>query len=121
MKIISPTYFRDSYIQKIIDNFEWDKIHEVMKFLNWTWAGYNGVPSIEEMKKDAIMYLKEAYNTCLSRKYKNGYSVGSGGLIAESFYDDKLNKITYLELRFVLDSWFIDEDSMDLIDKKEYN
>lgn len=121
MKLVSPIYFRDKYIQIIIDNFNWERVHLAMKLLDWEWAILGRVPTINEIKIEAIKYLKEAYDGCLRNKPKNGYAVGSGGFMAEAFYDEELKKNVYLELRFVLEDWFIDKEAIELINKNKYD
>jgi len=36
--------------EKVMDRFDFEKVKKVMDLLNWTWVGYNGVPTIVEIK-----------------------------------------------------------------------
>lgn len=82
----------------IMDNFDWEKVHKVMKFLKWTWATSledNSVPSIRELKLSALWHLN-------SLDKENLYCSSSGGLIAR-----KVNGNYYLA--FELTSWDCDD------------
>lgn len=53
--------------QEIIDNcmdyLNFDKIHKVMKFLNWKWAPENRVPEIHELRQ----FVRELINDLIDR------------------------------------------------------
>lgn len=57
--------------KKILKNFDFEKVHEVMNHLNWVW--YNNeeykVPSVKELKrvaKELIKQIKKADVDCIS-------------------------------------------------------
>lgn len=57
--------------KKILKNFDFEKVHEVMNHLNWVW--YNNeeykVPSVKELKrtaKELIKEIKKADVDCIS-------------------------------------------------------
>lgn len=60
-------------IEKIMDEFDFIRVHRCMKAMNWTWVD-KGVPSIEHLKECARDLLKEC-------KKKRGYAVATGGFI----------------------------------------
>jgi hypothetical protein len=68
-------------IDKIIQNFDFKRVHEVMILMNWTWAPFFKIPTIAELKKTAESLLIEA-NTYFDQtgKFSN---VETGGFIAE--------------------------------------
>jgi hypothetical protein len=91
----------ESAIDTIIDRFDFKKVHEAMKAIDWRWAMY-GVPSVEQLRSTATGLLTNAE----SRRYYDGdvdgggdYSSSTGGLVATH----NRNKHT-LSLRFVLES-----------------
>lgn len=58
-------------IPQIIDNFDFDKIHEVMTMLEWRWYSIDRVPNVEELKGAAIQILC----TCIGEFEKRGRPV----------------------------------------------
>lgn len=58
----------------IMDSFEFDKVHSVMKHLDWRWESSNGVPDEYEIRRLARRTMKSAIEC-------NGYS-GTGGFTA---------------------------------------
>lgn len=98
-------------IQDIIDEFDFDTCHRVMKFLNWEWVSC-GVPSVNELKKNANYLLQGAIEGCLSSKdFLQGqtYHSATGGLMAEAI-KNKYNHLIHLKLSFVLSEWENDGD-----------
>lgn len=47
--------------KKILKNFDFEKVHEVMNHLNWVWYNENErkVPTVKELKKTAKELIKE--------------------------------------------------------------
>ncbi len=70
---------------QIMGAFDFEKVHKVMTFLEWKWGAINEahVPSIEELKTEATILLKEAYTN------KDVVSIRSGGFNA-GWGDDEL-------------------------------
>lgn len=58
----------------VLDNFDFDKVHRVMKFLKWEWAR-KGIPSIE-MMKEKVRYLAE-------RSARESARIATGGFYVE--------------------------------------
>lgn len=91
-------------IQEIMDEFNWERVHKTMLFLNWQWWD-TGVPTTEQLKKRARTFLGEAINSVLtSDKKKYKYLTGTGGLVAEARRYKDEDKI-YIKLEFILTSW----------------
>jgi len=86
-------------IKKILKNFDFEKVHDVMTHLNWTWYDTDGkVPSIDQLKELAKKLLYHAAE-------KEGfYSSATGGFKATKYENGTL------ELEFILASWMIEED-----------
>lgn len=62
-------------IDKIMDEFNFERVHKAMVALNWEWSGSDGVPTIGELRRQARQLLKELTNN------KNRV-VGTGGFYA---------------------------------------
>ena len=65
-------------IDKILDEFDFERVHKAMVALNWEWYdAENGVPSIAELRKSARRLLTD----CVSK----GYSyLKCGGFLVEN-------------------------------------
>lgn len=87
-----PTNIQE-IIDEIIDKFDFNRVHDVMKYMNWEWHG-EGVPSIEKLKNKALYLLQEVYIT-------EQYSIQTGGL--EACYTN-IDGEDCFELKFVLTS-----------------
>lgn len=95
---------KQTAINNIIDNFNWDRVQKVMEFLDWKWAGNDGeVPGIGPLVRQSIELLDKAYDSC--EQYKDITRTGTGGLYAMAFWDDKKNEVYHLELYFALTCW----------------
>jgi hypothetical protein len=94
VEYISPSY--TVQIEEIMENFEWTKVHNVMKHLKWEWHSSkteDRVPGIYELMRQAKYLLESA------SKYKNpGDFAATGGFHAYNYYGR-------LKLSFEVDSW----------------
>lgn len=92
-------------IENIIENFDFDKVHKVMTFLNWGWATVEegGIPSIGKLIIHSQKYLSDVFDMCT--RTKKDYYTGTGGFFVEAQYNNEENCCDYLKLRFELDSW----------------
>lgn len=91
-------------IQEIMDEFDWEKVHKTMLYLDWKWFG-KGVPSVELLKNRArslLEYSIDAILTSGKKKYKMCTSTGGFEATARKYKDE--DKI-YMELKFVLVNW----------------
>ena len=90
----------DKKITIIMECFDWDRVHNVMTYLNWEWdkgGKLNGVPDIEQLKETATRLLTEAWKQGKKNKHKRG-NICSGGFHASRDGD-------WLQLRFDLENW----------------
>lgn len=79
-------------IDEILDNFNFERAHNVMVHLDWEWSSVAGVPDIADLRKCARRLLKDV---AYSKEY---HSIGTGGLEASK-------KDGELSLKFVLEYW----------------
>jgi hypothetical protein len=92
----------------IINNFDFLKVHLVMKSLNWLWYP-KGVPTVDDITFSARERIESAIKNCLlDAKPDQEYISSSGGLKATAIKND-YGQITFLELEFVLTSWDVND------------
>jgi len=89
MSETDKTKLRDAMIKDIMDNFDFDRVHRVMEYLEWEWYSCDGVPSTYSLIKKAEWLLKEAY--------AKNTTIAYGGFMASMENDS-------LSLSFVLES-----------------
>ena len=51
----------DELWKNLEENFDWERVHKVMVFLEWDWR-FEGVPSIENLKFSSKEMLQKCYN-----------------------------------------------------------
>ena len=95
------TIKKERHIKEILNNFNFEKVHNTMKKLDWEWFNV-GIPTIKDLKKQSKILLEDVckYDICSS---------SSGGLKAIKNND-------HLELEFVI----ADYDSSILNTTPEY-
>lgn len=62
-------------INSILDNFDFEKVHRVMSYLNWTWRN-DGVPSVDYLKNEVRKLIVEALT---SEDIEYSYHIATGG------------------------------------------
>lgn len=89
-------------LENVMDNFNFEKVHDVMVELDWNWVNANSgelkVPTVLQLKASARRYLRRAFDGCCV--------VCSGGL--ECSYHppiDDQDPAGFLSLKFVLEEW----------------
>ena len=109
------TFTERMKIQDILEDFNFQKVHDVMKQLDWKWAMTKyGVPTLDELKSEAKRLLIDACveHTC----------VATGGFRAvyeaEESPDDPE---PYIGLEFIIEECegFVDDDDDDELDVKD--
>lgn len=88
-------------IDRIIANFDFEKVHHYMSLVKWSWCygeGPDGVPTIEQLKAQARQLLVDTYNEQYGRQ--------TGGFVTE--YYGSLGKGTTecMHLHFSIASQF---------------
>lgn len=86
-------------IDEVINDFNFNRVHDVMEHMNWKWSGE--VPSIERLKTKASNLLQDAYIKYLINHTNEQYTIRTGGL--EAYYEN-IDGEDYFELKFVLTS-----------------
>ena len=86
-------------IKKILKNFNFEQVHDVMEHLNWSWRDTDGkAPSIDQLKDLAKRLLNS-----VSEK-DEFYNISTGGFRALKYGNGSL------ELEFVVTDWMVEED-----------
>jgi hypothetical protein len=105
----------NKYIDDIILNFNFDKVHLTMEALNWKWSGSsNGIPTIDELISQAKRLLRGAIQSRLHDYKDSHWELGiinaTGGFQATAFCDKTKTRIVGLDLKFVVNEWDEGED-----------
>lgn len=81
-------------IDKIMDWFDFSKVHRTMVALNWKWvSAEDGIPTEPEIREMARRLMEDSINQKVS--------IGTGGFRVH--YDKKDDMIT---LSFVISEWY---------------
>ncbi len=97
----------DELWEDLEENFDWEKVHKVMVFLDWGWR-FEGVPSAKELKEASKELLQECYNKVTLSDSINKSNIASGGLYAEySVFKDNDPWHNELTLEFKLESFSV--------------
>ena len=81
---IDKEKFYRSKLDELIQSFDFGKVHEIMKLLNWTW--YNkGVPSVEDM----IFAVEGLYYGIQDNILNNKYSYSATGGFVLTYNPDE--------------------------------
>lgn len=87
-------------IEGIIENFNFETVYKVMKFLDWRWQNEPDTPTIGRLMLEAQSMLSETFDVCLERK--DSVFRGCGGFTYKAVWD---NEIVRLELGFEIEGW----------------
>lgn len=91
--------------KEVLDNFDFEKVHSVMEFLNWTWVTKKNdrkIPSVKKkMKKHASFLIDDALKG-LKKSGTTEYSAEVGGFEAYAFYGEEGLEVV---LRFIVEEW----------------
>ena len=68
-------------IHEILENLDFENIHNVMQFLNWQWRN-EGVPSIEKLKEELLNMLAEMFDRGVEEN-QSGYMMSCGGFTVQ--------------------------------------
>lgn len=102
-------------VEEVIENFDFEKVHEVMKMLNWKWDGDNPgelptIPTVEKMKevvKDLFRSMEDqiAKGVAKSGTWTDCTSTGIAGGFRATIDGDVYT------LEFVLEEYEMDLES----------
>ena len=91
-------------VEGVLQHFDFDKVHTVMKALDWKWCtpcGMAAVPSIQQLVLRASDLLHDAYHGV--QETSTRYVISCGGFVAEAErYEDGEVLLT---LSFVVTDW----------------
>jgi hypothetical protein len=90
-------------IMDCLDEFDFERVHKVMTFLDWAWAD-GGVPDVLALRRNCRTYLQEVVRGALERKDEGGeFIMASGGFRYEAklYPDDFL----WLRMSFTIEDW----------------
>lgn len=107
----SPEAMKEKMIQDILDNFDFEKCHRVMKSLNWTWL--RGIPNVDDLKQSARSRLECAIEGVLNRKDtlpSNYYYFCSSGGLKATAWKNRYGHLEAINLEFVVTEWDSDGD-----------
>jgi len=91
-------------INDIIENFNWEKVHNAMYALGWTWHDSEGeTPTTGMLFRCAMGLLHDAYDG--AEKDKCDYLVGTGGFRAQAIVSEDTKEVESLRLAFEVCSW----------------
>ena len=94
-------------IDEIMEEFDFDKVQNVMDYLGWKWVGE--YVTVDMLKKTAKRLLRDAAESRLGRfkneHWEQGIICGTGGFQAMAFCNEEKTKIEALQLKFVLTEW----------------
>lgn len=87
-------------IASVMENFDFNKVHDVMSYLDWDWIGCGegekcGVPSVEKIKEEARRLLIDA-------AYEKT-TIATGGLKAVYERDGEHDDDPYIGLEFIVE------------------
>lgn len=99
-------------IEECMENFDFQKVHSIMKTLDWKWFKPNSpdyeIPGIYRIMSFAKNMLEDLVEKSVSEKQSLHSS--SGGFTASVLWNDEENKIAYVKLAFELESWISEND-----------
>ena len=92
-------------IKSIMASFDFDKVHDIMNYLDWKWAMTKyGVPTVEELKNEAHRILVDA---CYEKT-----NISTGGFRAVYESTGPADDDPYVGLEFIVEECegFVDDD-----------
>jgi len=89
-------------IDEIMDNFDFKKVEQTMKALDWKWGMADSIPEEYELRREARRLLKDVASENV-RESDLRYAVATGGFKATKYFDGGL------ELEFIVTSWDTNE------------
>jgi hypothetical protein len=84
-----------------LDEFDFDRVHRVMTFLDWKYADSKDVPDTQTLRKSARKYLIEASKEALQKNCEFTCSTGGFRYEAKQYEDGFL----WLRMSFIIEDW----------------
>lgn len=96
----------DELWKDLEENFDWEKVHRTMTFLDWKWQGKE--VSISDLKQFSMDLCQECFVKVISSKSKLSCRSGSGGLYAEyEIFHNQPDPHEELSLEFYIESFSV--------------
>lgn len=104
---------KSDMVNEVLAHFDFEKVHRTMRFLHWTWAGSDGVPTAAELKEAAEYHMYGAIEQAISPDNKShtdcAWISASGGFKAMAWRTKK-NKLAKVQLEFIVTDWDADNE-----------
>ncbi len=98
---------KDDMINEVLAHFNFEKVKETMKALNWEWAD-TGIPSIQDLKESAEYHMNSAIEQAVffdnKEHHNTGWISSSGGFKATA-WKTKKGKLAKVQLEFIVSDW----------------
>ena len=104
--------------QILLDEFDFNTVHKIMKHLKWFWANCNGVPSIPDMKKHITNMFNDAIKECFFQK-SNQMTISSGGF--EFYISNPEDNDVFMQLNFIPVDYDISISEINMEEKQNEN
>lgn len=101
-KALDQAKYYEDKLQELIDGFDFERVHSVMKTINWTWTNI-GVPS----QNDMIAKVHSLYSSIRDRVLRHEYCYCASGGFKLTFDPNEANE---LRLVFVLETCSVYDD-----------
>lgn len=89
----------NSTVNEVMDLFDYERVHKVMEFLDWEWAG-KSIPEIYDLRVESRRLLEEVANKVIEGE--EYYFVATDGFKAEAWKND--DDTLGLRLSFILEN-----------------
>ena len=99
MTILTDKHYET--IMDCLDEFDFDRVHKVMTFLDWKYSDSTEVPSVEYLRKNARKYLMAVAKEALETKSENICATGGFRYEAKLYEDGYL----WLRMAFEIADW----------------
>jgi hypothetical protein len=93
-------------VWEILENFNFDKVLQVMQALNWTWHTESGeyeVPDLQLLRTEARRLLLRAVEWVRDPDRSNAFCLGVGGFEVQAELDE--NEQVWVSLKFIVTDW----------------
>lgn len=106
---------RKSYdmVNEVLAHFDFERVHETMNALNWTWAGV-GVPTMRDLKEEAERLMSNAIEQAIAPSNLEHHNIGwisaTGGFKAMAWKNED-GTLAKVQLEFIVTEWDAYDDS----------
>jgi hypothetical protein len=87
------------HTDEVMDYFDFDRVHKVMKHLKWTWCDSLDSPTIPELRKHVRDQMKKVYDEKMYRVECGGFAVTYHQGVEDGIEWDRF------EVAFIASSW----------------